>query len=217
MPIARPRNPIHARPRHARPPHAILVAGATALMMLALGGCTAAAPSSPASADIPSPQEGLRPTPTNQPTPRIIGGSGSARPKTGPVEIASGVITRPFTGGREAGRITVTDVGGGHDLEVRLSGFDDVPESISARLLTGTFTPIEGCLPDVFTKVAAFGTFQPAQGAGLITRFPRAWGMSLLQDGDAHVMLTVQSAVFPDTGTCLYPVLAEGDVTWHAS
>ena len=29
-------------------------------------------------------------------------------------------------------------------------------------------------------------------------------------------MLTVQSAMFPEEGTCLYPVLAEGDITWHA-
>jgi hypothetical protein len=203
-------------PTPARPTHAPLAVAALALAALALGGCTAATPVAPASADVPSPRSEPRPTPTDPPAPQVVGASGSSPTATGPVEIASGVITRPFTGGREAGRITVTDTGGAHDLEVRLTGFDDVPEPIDARLLTGPFTPMEGCLPDVFTKVAAFGAFQPGQGEGLTTSFPRGWGISLLQDGDAHVMLSVQSATFPEEGTCLYPVLAEGNVTWHA-
>lgn len=203
-------------PTPTRPTHALLAVAALALAALALGGCTATAPVAPASADVPSPRSESRPTPSGPPAPQIVGGSGSSLTATGPVEIASGIITRPFSGGREAGRITVMDLGRAHDLEVRLTGFDDVPESIDARLLTGPFTPIEGCLPDVFTKVASFGAFQPGQGEGLTTSFPRGWGISLLQDGDAHVMLTVQSAVFPEKGTCLYPVLAEGDVTWLA-
>jgi hypothetical protein len=199
-----------------RPSHALLAVAALSLVTSALGSCTAATPVSSASVDVPSMRSEPRPTPTDPTAPQVVGGSASSPTVTGPVEIASGIITRPFSGGREAGRITVTDTGRARDLEMRLSGFDDVPESIDVRLLTGPFTPIEGCLPDVFTKVAAFGAFQPGQGEGLTTSFPRGWGISLLQDGDAHVMLTVQSAMFPEEGTCLYPVLAEGDITWRA-
>jgi len=210
--------PTHRRrsPTPARPSPALLAVAALALMTSALGGCTAATPVAPASEDVPSTRSGPRPTPTDPPAPQVVEGATSSPTATGPVEIASGIITRPFTGGREAGRITVMDTGRARDLEVRLSGFDDVPESIGAQLLTGPFTPIEGCLPDVFTEVASFGTFQPGQGEGLTTSFPRAWGISLLQGGDAHVMLTVASATFPEEGTCLYPVLAEGDMTWLA-
>ncbi|OUE19755.1 hypothetical protein BFL35_08735 [Clavibacter michiganensis] len=211
--------PMHRRrsPTPARPSHALLAVAALALVTPALGGCTDATPAAPASEDVRSTRSGPRPTPTDPPAPQVVEEpTSSPTTETGPVEIASGIITRPFTGGREAGRITVTDTGRAHDLEVRLSGFDDVPESIDARLLTGPFTPIEGCLPDVFTEVAAFGAFPPGQGEGLTTSVPRGWGISLLQDGDAHVMLTVPSATFPEEGTCLYPVLAEGDVTWLA-
>ena len=199
-----------------RPSHALLAVAALALVTSALGGCTAARPVASASADVPSTRSEPRPTPTDPTAPQAVEGPSSSPTATGPVEIASGSITRPFMGGREAGRITVMDTGRARDLEVRLSGFDDVPESIDVRLLTGPFTPIVGCLPDAFTKVASFGSFQPGQGEDRITSFPRSWGISLLQDGDAHVMLTVQSAMFPDEGTCLYPVLAEGDVTWNA-
>jgi len=209
--------PVHRRGSRTptRPSHALLAVAALALVTSALGGCTAARPVASASADVPSTRSEPRPTPTDPTAPQAVEGPSSSPTATGPVEIASGSITRPFMGGREAGRITVMDTGRARDLEVRLSGFDDVPESIDVRLLTGPFTPIEGCLPDVFTEVAAFGAFQPGEGEGLTTSFPRGWGISLLQDGDAHVMLTVQSAMFPEEGTCLYPVLAEGDVTWH--
>lgn len=207
-------------PHRMSPPHglprALLAGMAAASLMLALGGCTAGTTASPVSTAVPSSPDLARPAPTDPPAPKILGGSGSTPTAAGPVEIASGVLTRPSAGGREAGHITVTDVGRAHDLEVRLTGFDDVPESIGTHLLTGPFTPIVGCLPDAFTKVASFGSFQPGQGEGRITSFPRSWGISLLQDGDAHVMLTVPSAMFPDEGTCLYPVLAEGDVTWNA-
>ena len=209
------------RARPTRSPLALALAAFG--LAVALAGCTA-----PATDDaIPAPPP--RPTPTDAVAPDALPSS-PAPVALDPVEIGAGDAIAVGSG-REAGRLTFTDLGPA-GTDIRLTGFGDIPQDLGLVLLD-EYEPKRGCLPDVFQT----SSWQPdlvrdANGdhvahedrrgdtMGDPAEFPHAMALirePVLPDGDVQgrAKQTEQFQAEAARG-CIFPTVLEAELTWHA-
>ncbi|MFT2707829.1 hypothetical protein [Clavibacter zhangzhiyongii] len=188
-------------------------AGIAAAVLLALGGCTAPEPE-----DAPAAAPAARPTPGGTDGP--AGSAPRLLPASDPVEIGVGDVVPIASARPEGGRLTFTDLGPG-GTDIRLTGLEQITGDIRLVLLD-EFQPKPGCLPDVFHMSSWQPDLVPdGQGAhvahvdrhgdrmGNPAEFPHAMMM------DAGPWGSDPSRP-PAPAGCIFPTVAEAEITWRA-
>ncbi|PPF59428.1 hypothetical protein C5C13_06725 [Clavibacter michiganensis] len=205
---------MHVRPRRRARRSAPVAATATAVTAAALAvgaalaGCTAPPAAGPA-ATIPA----ARPTPAALSSPDPL----PTRPvASDPVELGSGEVT--VAGTRDAvGTLTFTDIGAA-GIDIRLTGLDHVPGAISLVLLD-EYQPKRGCLPDVFHMSAWQPDLEPDGTGARIAHVDRYRDASGDRAEFPHAMMMLADTTGADfdaqvAAGCMFPVVAESEVTW---